>query len=375
MRAYPDAHWDPAIRWTLVTGATNSGFPGCGIVTPSIKLRKGYCGAHQPIETNSRSRPITEAVPTNAHLFTCVSRTRWLPLAACMSTLFVLLLSPVRSSSPQQQANQNPSPTIDHTRPHPRIQQTEVPWRRFDLTSLKGARLFAGSRMNVHKPVPLIVHFHGAPWLVELHVARSQPKAALITVQLGSGSNAYRRPFEQAELFQSMLEEASRELGLEHGWSTVTLSGFSAGYGAVRQILRSPKYFALVKNVILLDGIHTSYVPEGKLMADGGTLDPSGLSVFIDFAAEAVAARKGFVLTHSEIFPGTYGSTTECADYLLEQLKLVRRPRLQRGPIGMQQLSFVDAGGFHLRGYAGNSAPDHVDHLQAMPAWFRLLHF
>jgi hypothetical protein len=43
--------------------------------------------------------------------------------------------------------------------------------------------------------------------------------------------------------------------------------------------------------------------------------------------------------------------------------------------MGMQQLSAVDAGRFHLRGYAGNSAPDHVDHLHAMPAWFRLVQF
>src|SRR5262249_32662514 len=126
-------------------------------------------------------------------------------------------------------------------------------------------------------------------------------------------------------------------------------------------------------NVLLLDGMHTSYQPEGKLVADGGTLDPSGLDSFVSFAREAMAGKKTFVFTHSEIFPGTYASTTECAEYLLAQLKLTRRAALRPGPIGMQQLSAVDAKRFHLRGYAGNSAPDHVDHLQAMPAWFGLL--
>jgi len=43
--------------------------------------------------------------------------------------------------------------------------------------------------------------------------------------------------------------------------------------------------------------------------------------------------------------------------------------------IGMQRLSAGDAGRFHLRGYAGNSAHDRMDHLHAMPAWFSLLHF
>jgi hypothetical protein len=284
-----------------------------------------------------------------------------------------VLIASVRAN-PQAPAPQSPSPMVDHTRPHPRIPQLEANGRRVDLKSLKGARLFIGPHVNPNKPVSLIVHFHGAPWLIEQHVARYLPRAALITVQLGAGSSAYRRPFEQPELFRALMREAGQELTLKRGWSSVTLTGFSAGYGAVREILRRPEYFALVNNVLLLDGMHTSYSPEGKLVADGGTLDPSGLDVFVAFAREAVAGRKTFVFTHSEIFPSTYASTTECADYLLSQLNLKRHPELRQGPMGMQQLSAVDARGFHLRGYAGNSAPDHVDHLQAMPAWFRLLH-
>ncbi len=262
---------------------------------------------------------------------------------------------------------------IDHTRPHPRIAQSEANGRRVELKSLKGARLFIGPDVNPNRPVPLIVHFHGAPWLVELHVAEHARHAALITVQLGAGSSAYRRPFEQQELFQSLLEEARRELALKSGWSSITLSGFSAGYGAVREILRQEKYFALVNNMLLLDGMHTSYSPEGKLLADGGVIDPTGLDSFVKFAREAVAGRKTFVFTHSEIFPGTYARTTECADYLLGQLNLKSRAELHQGPIGMQQLSVVDAGRLHIRGYAGNSAPDHIDHLQGMPTWFNLL--
>jgi len=293
--------------------------------------------------------------------------------------------------------------------------------RRVDLKSLKGARLFIGPRVNPNRPVPLLIHFHGASWLVEQHVARYLPRAALITVNLGAGSSAYRKPFEQPETFQNLLSEASENLGSKRGWASITLSGFSAGYGAVREILRRPEYFALVNNVLLLDGMHASYSPEGKLLADGGTIQASDVEVFVNFARAAVdggrvagsrgargssprvskgvlnkgdagrknsgdagrknngdagrggnAGRKTFVVTHSEIFPGAYASTTECADYLLAQLSLKRESKLVSGPMGMQQLSAVDAGGFHLRGYAGNSAPDHIDFLHAMPAWFGL---
>ena len=274
----------------------------------------------------------------------------------------------------QQPSLQNPSPMVDHTRPHRRVEQSEVMGRRFDMKSLQGARLFVGPQVNPNKPVPLIVHFHGAPWLIEVHITRHLPRAALITVQLGSGSNSYRKPFEDVKLFQSLLEETHQSLGLKDGWSSITLIGFSAGYGAVREILRTPEYFTLVNNVLLLDGMHTSYSPEGKRLADGGEIDAAGLEIFVRFAREAIMGRKAFVFTHSEIFPGTYASTTECADYLLQQLSLSRRSQLRQGPMGMQQLSVVDSAGFHVRGYAGNSAPDHIDHLHAMPAWFSLLH-
>jgi len=273
----------------------------------------------------------------------------------------------------QQPTPQAPSPMVDHTRPHPRIQQTEVAGSRVDLKTLKGARLFVGARVNPDKPVPLLIHFHGAPWLVERHVSLHLPRSALITVQLGAGSSVYRRPFEDTELFQNLLREAADELHLKRGWSSITLSGFSAGYGAVREILRQPVNFAQVNSVLLLDGMHTSYVPEGKPLADGGVIDGTGLDSFIAFAKEAAAGKKTFVVTHSEIFPGNYASTTECADYLLSQLNLQRSAQLRQGPAGMQQLSATDVGRFHLRGYAGNSAPDHVDFLQAMPAWFELL--
>ena len=83
---------------------------------------------------------------------------------------------------------------------------------------------------------------------------------------------------------------------------------------------------------------------------------------------DAAAGRKRFTITHSEIFPGTYASTTECTDWLLGQLGLRRRAVLAWGPMGLQQLSDARAGRFHLMGFAGNTAPDHVDQLHALPA-------
>jgi len=272
-----------------------------------------------------------------------------------------------------QQAAQNPSPMVDTTRPHPRIEKVEVAGRRVELAALKGSVLFAGPRVDAKKAVPLIIHFHGVSWLMEYHVAKHFPKSALITVNLGSGSRVYGEPFGRAEQFQELIDEAAKSLELKKGWSSITLVGFSAGYGAIRAILRHDEHFRQVNNVLLLDGIHASYVPEGKRLADGGVIRAEDVDAYVKLAREAVAGRKKFLISHSEIFPGTYASTTECVDYLLATLGIKRKAKLRQGPVGMQQLSEVDVKGFHIRGYAGNTGADHGDQLQAMPHWLKEL--
>src|SRR5471030_55949 len=74
-----------------------------------------------------------------------------------------ILFAPIPAPS---QTQQSPSPMVDHTRPHPRITQTEAAGRRVDLKSLRGAKLFIGPRVNPNLPVTLLIHFHGASWLV-----------------------------------------------------------------------------------------------------------------------------------------------------------------------------------------------------------------
>jgi hypothetical protein len=127
-----------------------------------------------------------------------------------------------------------------------------------------------------------------------------------------------------------------------------------------------------VDAALLIDGMHTDYV-DGKPGPIESTLDPGNLAIWLPLARDAIAGRKRLIVTHSEIFPGTYASTTETADYLLAQLGLKRRAVLKWGPMGTQQLSETRAGKFLLLGYAGNSAPDHVDQLHSLPVLLKWL--
>lgn len=264
------------------------------------------------------------------------------------------------------QSRQNPSPMVESTRTHQRLEKSTPQGMRFKLST---GKLFVPDNLNAQRELPLVIHFHGGEWLPEV-AASQHARAALISIQLGAGSGVYSRHFQQAGVFFDLLSEAERESGLR--FSVVELSAWSAGYGAVRQILQEPAGYARVKAVLLLDGLHTGYV-NGQPGPRESQLVEAGLEVFVKFARDATQGRKRMIITHSEIFPGTFASTTECSDYLLAQLELRRTPVLKWGPMGTQQLSEVQQGDLLVLGYAGNSAPDHIDHLHALPEFLQLL--
>jgi hypothetical protein len=270
-------------------------------------------------------------------------------------------------------AAQNPSPMAETTRAHQRL--TQHPFdgatRSFMGPGAKPVEVFIRPRISGDRPSDLVIHFLGASWVPAQAIEPLKAPTILAVVNLGAGSGAYQRPFTDPAAFDSLLAGIQREVAAVTGKPVrlrrIALSGFSAGHGAIRVILREPRHFARVDAVLLLDGMHTSYVPENTPMASGGTLDTTNLAAFAAFARAAMRGEKRFVVTHSEIFPGTFASTTETADWLLASIGLKRAAVLRWGPKGMQQLSEAHSGKFDLLGYAGNSAPDHIDQLHALP--------
>ena len=284
------------------------------------------------------------------------------------SCLFVAALSQIAFA----QASQNPSPMVEHTRAHPRLKQETPPGRR---EKLELGALFLPEKLKLKSSVPLFIHFHGGTWLPEVAAAKTG-KTAVISIQIGAGSSADARPFADAKLFSRLIAEAETKAGVK--FSPITLTAWSAGYGAVREILKVSEHYARVEKVLLIDGLHASYV-RGKPGTGKGLeseLETEGLEIFLKFARDAVAGRKQMIVTHSEIFPGTFASTTETADWLLAQLGQIgvtRTPVVKWGPMRTQQLSEVRAGKFRLIGFAGNSAPDHVDQLHSLPEYLNWL--
>jgi hypothetical protein len=257
------------------------------------------------------------------------------------------------------QQPQNPSPMVEHTRTHPRLKEETPPGRR---ETLELGTLFLPATLKLKPPVPLLIFFHGGAWLPEVAAAREH--LAVISIQIGQGSGVYAKAFADPARFLRLLQEAETKAGVH--FAPVTLGGWSAGCGALRELLKSPEDYPRIDRMLAIDGMHAGYVSGSPGPAES-QIDATDLQSWLPFARDAVAGKKTFLVTHSEIFPGTYASTTETADWLLAQLGLRLTPTAKWGPMGMQQLSEAHRGKFLLLGFAGNSAPDHVDQLHSLP--------
>lgn len=284
--------------------------------------------------------------------------------------LLILSCSIQLNCQPQKQ---HPSPMSENVRKHQRIPEKEYKGISFTLKNILPnlIEVFIPEIDTKSDTLDLLFHFHGSADVVKYAAENFDEEIAAIIINLGAGSSVYSKPFLDQNKFEVLLssveDSIQKKLNNKVIFNKIYLSGFSAGYGAVREILRNKNYFDLVDNILLLDGIHASYIPEGINLYDGGKIDSTDLDSFLEMGEAASRdSSKKFIITHSEIYPGTYVSTTEATDYLLKELNIERKAVLEWGPLGMQQISEAGKNNFLVLGFAGNTAPDHIDHLHGL---------
>jgi hypothetical protein len=256
---------------------------------------------------------------------------------------------------------------VEHTRAHPRLTKTEPAGTR---TPLELGTLFIPEKLQHKHTAHLLFFFLGYDWLPQLAASR-QHDLAIITVQAGAGSGSYVKLFIDPTRFLNLITEAEKTSGVT--FTDVSIGGWSAGCGALRQILSDPASYARVHRVLCIDGVHAGYVndPPDRLNPQ---LVPANLAPWLHFGRDAIAGSKRLVITHTEIFPGTYASTTETADELLHEWSLSPHAVVRWGPMKTQMLSETKDNGLLVVGFAGNSAPDHVDQFQSLPAYLHWLY-
>lgn len=287
-----------------------------------------------------------------------------------MKRMLLLLICVACATKPPQPAKQNPSPMADSTRAHERVERRLPAGRTFTIDDVleKPVEILVTPAAAASGRADLVIHFHGSSWLPFQEGEATGKPLVIAAVNLGAGSRRYSTPFVDAQLFARLLDRIASEVPEIRG---TYLTAFSAGYGAIREILKQQP--DRIDGVLLLDGLHAGYVPDARPVAEGGVIDTASLDPFVQYARRAATGEKRFVITHSEIFPGTFASTTETADHLIASMQMKRKPVLQWGPLGMQQLSETRQGSLAILGYAGNTAPDHIDHLHAYGDFLKLL--
>lgn len=264
---------------------------------------------------------------------------------------------------------------VERARRHERLQPGQPPGIVFTIDSVlpRPIDVFipeGAAEVGASEARTLLVHFFGASYVPMRAVASAPGRYVLAVVNLGGGSAAYERPLSDSVAWTGLLrrvrDSTARRSGGHVRIDRVIVSAFSAGYGGVRALLSDQRTAEAVDAVILLDGLHTSYVPERTVLAEGGALDTAKLVPFLRYARRAAAGQVSLLITHSEIFPGTFASTTETTDWLIADLGLARTPVLAWGPGGMQRISELRRGRLTILGFAGNTGPDHIDHLHGL---------
>lgn len=290
---------------------------------------------------------------------------------------------PVAAPAPPAVRSQNPSPMVENTRRHERVPQGQSPGVAFTIDSVlsRPVDVFIPHKLPISaagtEERTLIVHVFSAAYVPMHAVATARDRYVVAIVNLGGSSSAYERALSDTAAWNTLIQRVRDEtVARTEGRvrvGRVVVSAFSAGYGGVRALLSDERTATTIDGVLLLDGLHTSYIPERTVLSDGGALDTLKLIPFLRYARRAVAGEVRFVVTHSEIFPGTFASTTETADWIVAALGLARTPVLAWGPGGMQQISEVRRGGLAILGFAGNTGPDHMDHLHGLGGFLPLL--
>lgn len=228
----------------------------------------------------------------------------------------------------------------------------------------------------------LLIHFHGDARVVsgQWRAAGLERKQVVLAVINFHGlSSAYSTPFRSdRSLFDGILTTTVNTLRhnavIEESAAVrdIYVSSFSAGYGAVREIMKSPSAFTRLDGYVAADSIYASIV-ENQLPARH--VDPSQMQDFLRFAQAAAQDQKQFILSHSALTT-PYASTVETAQYLIDEVGEMKplgdSERLPFDPV-WKPTGSVRRGRFVVHAFDGEQGEDHLEHLRRIGALWRQL--
>ncbi len=240
---------------------------------------------------------------------------------------------------------------------------------------LSGELLIPSSFLDSSKSIDLFIHLHGKASIVQDAFLRSKLDGILFTIHLGMFSSPYRTAFSDTNYFKIILDEIIERIEEELRFKIsenqlkIFMSSFSAGYAGIREILKQENYYQKIYGIILLDGLHTDYIDTEQ----GRIVNPIQMKDYLRFARDAINFKRKFLITHSEIIPEDYSSTTETAHYLIDSTNSEKIFDERYFNEGFVQKYYVFNGKFRVIGFYGDKASDHMKHLYNLDKFLRML--
>lgn len=222
--------------------------------------------------------------------------------------------------------------------------------------------------------VDVLVHLKGSPQRVQQALRAAGVSAISIVVTDGGLSKAYTDRFADPAALQRLLDEslvivrARDDVPDDAALGRLWISSFSAGYAAVRELLKHDQWFDRIDGLLMLDSIYAGYVSE----QDRRPI-PGQLAGYVRFAKAACEGKKTMVVTHTRLTPGSYASTWETADVLLAETGVQPKADDREIAPGLKTYRVASRGSFHVIGTQGDDGGEHGRHLANIGLWIPLL--
>lgn len=303
-------------------------------------------GSPVSVENPSREAPPPEPPPSESVA----------PAASSGGDAAVASAIPAASSAP---AAASSAPSGFACAPPDRGWGRYLPYRK-----IHGAKVSLPQLAEPREVFDVYVHFHASDAARRGFVHEGYP-AVFVGFDLGEGSNAYRRAFEHPAAFQRILtdvkglleEHTRRKVKL----GRVVLSSWSAGFGATTRIVH--QFPERIDGLVLLDSLYAPQQKDEQGNEKKGTVFAPALTTVVSFAKRALAGERSLFLSYSDVPTIGYASTGEVAHYLTKRLHL-QEVSLDPGEDPRGPLASLDRDGVHFRGFRGNDAKAHCQHLR-----------
>lgn len=157
----------------------------------------------------------------------------------------------------------------------------------------------------------------------------------------GPSNQAYGRADFVNRVVASILEQLKSKLGRSDiKLGKLGLAGWSGGYAPIHSILAQTN--SLVKQpdyVGIFDGMHHGA---------RGRPNDTAMETYLDVAQNAAKGGTEFVVTHTAVDPGSYASSTDTANWLVQKMQMQRQPVTNWTGSGVQPASVAQSGNFRV---------------------------